>query len=79
MKLETYLTLSRTSRQEFAEAVDTSLSTVSRLISGKALPSWGLMDRIYAYTGGAVRPNDFMPTVPQSVGFSADPLRTAQN
>jgi DNA-binding XRE family transcriptional regulator len=62
MKLSEYLSEQKITDSAFARAIETAPSTVMRLKKGDRLPSMTLAQRIMEATGGAVRPDDFLPT-----------------
>lgn len=69
MRLSDYLERHRMSGSEFAVRIGVSESTINRLIPrpGKKQlrrPSWDLIEKIAAATGGAVTADDFMTSGP---------------
>jgi 3,4-dihydroxy 2-butanone 4-phosphate synthase/GTP cyclohydrolase II len=63
MQLSNWLRQSKSTRTEFARAVDISPGRVTQICEGE-LPSLDLAERIAKATGGAVTPNDFLGLVP---------------
>jgi 3,4-dihydroxy 2-butanone 4-phosphate synthase/GTP cyclohydrolase II len=63
MQLSNWLRQSKSTRTEFARAVDISPGRVTQICEGE-LPSLDLAERIAKATGGAVTPNDFVGLVP---------------
>jgi transcriptional regulator with XRE-family HTH domain len=58
MNLRTYLKLSGLSEMAFAQQIGVASTTINRLVRGKTKPSFGLVQRIFEATNGAVTPND---------------------
>lgn len=79
MKLKDYISLHNLTEAEFAERVEVLASTINRLISKHGepavrKPSFELMAKIAAATGGKVLPNDFMDDLPELIaGFDDKP------
>lgn len=75
MKLGDYLNSKNLSDNEFARQLGVEQSTVTRLVArdgrqAERKPSFKLMARIAAATGGQVMPNDFMSDLPELIeGF----------
>jgi len=63
MQLSAWLKQSKSTRADFARAVEISAGRVTQLCEGD-LPSLDLAERIAKVTGGAVTPNDFVGLVP---------------
>src|ERR1041385_3751106 len=63
MQLADWLKQSKSTRPDFARAVEISPGRVTQLCEGD-LPSLDLAERIAKATGGAVTPNDFVGLVP---------------
>src|SRR3984885_11575942 len=63
MQLPDWLKQSKSTRADFARAVEISAGRVTQLCEGE-LPSLDLAERIAKATGGAVTPNDFVGLVP---------------
>jgi 3,4-dihydroxy 2-butanone 4-phosphate synthase / GTP cyclohydrolase II len=63
MQLSDWLKQAKTTRAEFARAVEISPGRVTQICEGD-LPSLELAERIAKVTGGAVTPNDFVGLVP---------------
>src|ERR1044071_7702994 len=63
MQLSDWLKQSKSTRADFARAVEISPGRVTQLCEGD-LPSLDLAERIAKVTGGAVTPNDFVGLVP---------------
>ena len=59
MDLKTYLLKNNVSQAEFAERIDRTVATVSRLINRKVYPNPETMQRIMAATKNKVTANDF--------------------
>ena len=59
MKLAIYLQVNEIKQRDFAAALGVAQGQVSDWCSGRKIPSRENMQRIVAYTGGAVMPNDF--------------------
>lgn len=59
MQLKDYLEIEGITGTEFANLIDRSQATVSRILRGKNMPHWSTMQEIRAATGGKVQPNDF--------------------
>jgi len=68
MKLAEWINSSGVSARELASRVETTEATISRLRNGRAQPSMELAQRIAHATGGAVTPNDFLDSAPESTG-----------
>ncbi len=67
MMLSEYLTARNYTDAQFAELIGCDRTTVSRWRRGLNRPEWGDMQAIVIATGGAVNPNDFLPsTEPQA-------------
>lgn len=60
MKLNDFLTSNDTSMARFAQTVDTTTATISRIADGAVVPRRDLMHRIYKATNGLVTPNDLV-------------------
>lgn len=65
MKLKIYIAKNRLTQSEFAAKVGAEQSSVSEWLSGRKRPSWDMLERIAAATGGKVTPNDFLPASPE--------------
>src|SRR3954463_13004860 len=63
MQLPDWLKQSKTTRTDFARAVQISPGRVTQICEGE-LPSLDLAERIAKVTGGAVTPNDFLGLIP---------------
>ena len=63
MKLKAYLTRKRLKDYEFAEQINRSAPTVTRLKNGNHLPDWHTMIEIIKATNYAVMPNDWIPAI----------------
>src|SRR6201989_3353899 len=63
MQLSDWLKQSKTTRTDFARAVQISPGRVTQICEGE-MPSLDLAERIAKATGGAVTPNDFVGLVP---------------
>src|SRR6476469_8585291 len=63
MQLSDWLKQSRSTRADFARAVEISPGRVTQICEGE-LPSLDLAERIAKATAGAVTPNDFVGLVP---------------
>src|SRR4051795_1919520 len=63
MQLSDWLKQSKSTRVDFARAVDISPGRVTQICEGE-MPSLDLAERIAKATGGAVMPNDFVELVP---------------
>ncbi len=59
-RLEAYLADTRQTQAEFADKVNSTPSTISRICSGKRFPGRELLRRIAQETQGAVTANDFL-------------------
>jgi len=60
MTLNDFLSSHGISKVVFAQTVNTTVATVSRISDGLVTPRRDLMKRIYAATEGAVTPNDLI-------------------
>lgn len=58
--LDNYLAEKKITQTEFAALAGVTQSQISKLRSGKANPSFALLRRIEALTGGRIKPNDFL-------------------
>ena len=63
MQLSEWLKQSKSTRTDFARAVEISPGRVTQICEGE-LPSLDLAERIAKVTAGAVTPNDFVGLVP---------------
>src|SRR5436853_1912113 len=63
MQLADWLKQSKSTRADFARAVEISPGRVTQICEGE-LPSLDLAERIAKVTGGAVAPNDFLGLIP---------------
>lgn len=61
MKLKSFLSQHRISRDAFAKMIGTSQVAVTRYVAGTRTPRPEVMVRIKEATGGAVTADDFMP------------------
>ena len=61
MKLSEYLASNAITASDLAREINRSVSTVTRIVNGESKPDWSTMARIDDATGGAVKPNDFLP------------------
>jgi transcriptional regulator with XRE-family HTH domain len=61
MQLRAYLDQHQLTQVQFAALVGVNQSAVAKWLDGTR-PSWPTMERIVAATGGAVTPNDFLPS-----------------
>lgn len=59
MQLKEYLTKNKVGVSEMADALDLSQSACSMWANNQRTPSKENMQKIFAYTGGEVTPNDF--------------------
>jgi len=59
MKLEAWLENTGRTSASFARELGVGPSTVHRLLKRERKPSYEIMEKIIAATGGAVRPDDF--------------------
>jgi len=59
MQLREYLSAEKVSIPDFARAIEVSVQTVHRYLSGQRMPRPEIMQKIKEETGGAVQPNDF--------------------
>lgn len=62
MKLIDYMTSNNINAAKLAEKANVPASTITRLLSGARVPRLSLLEKIMDATGGAVTPNDFLPT-----------------
>ena len=62
MTLEQYLKQHDQTPTEFARQHAFPPSTITRLLAGERAPGFELLTRIHVATGGAVTPNDFLPS-----------------
>lgn len=58
-RLNNFLKVNVLSREWLAGQIDVSVATVCRYINGHRIPSKEIMQKIYAVTGGHVRPDHF--------------------
>lgn len=64
--LEAYRQRHGLTLEKLGEAAGTTATSLSRIISGKQVPSAGLLQRIHTATQGEVSPNDMLvPDAPQ--------------
>lgn len=61
MKLAEWMTSESVDDEGMADRVGADRSTISRIRRGETRPSWPLVARIKAATGGAVSADDFLP------------------
>ena len=61
MQLRAYLDQHGLTQVQFAAQVGVTQSAVAKWLDGTR-PSWPTIERILAATGGAVTPNDFLPS-----------------
>ncbi len=59
MKLDAWLTASRTRDVEFAKRIGVSRVTLFRFKTGRRIPDRQIMEKINVETAGSVEPNDF--------------------
>lgn len=59
MKLADYLMSKNLTLTVFAERIERSPATVSRIARGEQRPDWATIEAIRLATDGAVEPNDF--------------------
>lgn len=61
-KLSRWLEIQGLSQAKAAQEMDTAQSTISKWISGKAVPRWTVMVRLEKWTQGFVRVTDWIPS-----------------
>ncbi|MFB9223554.1 helix-turn-helix domain-containing protein [Paracoccus cavernae] len=75
--LKSYLQSSKVTQAEFAASVAVKQGTVSKLISGRILPSLKLAQRIDAATGGRVPVGSWVIGAPATSIFMSSPAAPA--
>ncbi|MAG24662.1 hypothetical protein CMI47_03695 [Candidatus Pacearchaeota archaeon] len=63
MQLADYMSREGLTLEAFAQRIDKTAATVSRIARGINRPDWSTMLAIEEVTGGEVRPNDFAVAV----------------
>jgi transcriptional regulator with XRE-family HTH domain len=66
MTLADYLKRTSLKDADFAKRCGCDRTTILRIRTGKTTPSPTLMERIALETGGAVRPDDYFDSLPES-------------
>ena len=74
MKLDSYLQKHNLKPSQFAASLGKPASTITRILNGTRLPSFGLMREIADATGGEVTANDFM----DSASISSIPSKQSE-
>lgn len=63
MTLDDYITETGTTEAEIAAVAGCSQSTINKVRNGVGNPTFGLLKRISAATGGVFQPGDFTPAL----------------
>lgn len=59
MNLLKFLTSTKTSREDFAAAINVNTTMLTRILTGERIPRRTAMAKIVVATNGQVQPNDF--------------------